>query len=91
MARTEVDPQDLTTRVQTVSRSYEMVISIEKSKILENSFNRYRPTNIKINGQIIEVKTFKYLGFAIWSNDSSSIEIKTKLKMTLAAMTVNHI
>jgi hypothetical protein len=51
IAGSESELQELTTKLETVTKNYGMEINIDKSKILINSYDDHIPTNIVMNGQ----------------------------------------
>uniref|UniRef100_A0A0B7AVG4 Reverse transcriptase domain-containing protein n=2 Tax=Arion vulgaris TaxID=1028688 RepID=A0A0B7AVG4_9EUPU len=79
MAGTEEELQELTSKLETVSRKYRMEINKEKIKILVNRSNNHKHTNIWLNGQKLEeVETFKYHGSYICNDGNSGKEIKSQ-------------
>ena len=88
MGKTEKELQELTSKLDNSASKYGMEISAEKSKILVNSTLPTVPTNISMNGEILEeVDSFKYLGAIINKEGTSLQEVKTRLAIALAAMT----
>ena len=63
-----------------------MAISAEKTKLMTNNTSGIN-TEIKVNGQKLEtVTSFKYLGSVI-TNESSTLEILSRIAQTTAALT----
>ena len=63
-----------------------MEISVEKTKLMTNNTSGIN-TEIKVNGQKLETVTrFKYLGSVI-TDESSKLEILSRIAQTTAALT----
>ncbi|KAL8564069.1 hypothetical protein ACOMHN_034546 [Nucella lapillus] len=87
-AGNEKNLQDLTTRLETKSKAFEMEVSDQKSKTLLNSTSNSAVVNINMNGQKFEeVDSFKYLGSIITKDGSSTKEIRTRLSLASSALT----
>ena len=67
--------QELTDRLSNSAREYGIEISSEKSKVKVNSGDN-TTVQISMNGQQLEVMTFKYLGATLTKAGRSTAEIK---------------
>ena len=85
---TTAELQDLTTKVDATARKYGMLISSEKSKIMnfeKDAINK--PGPIQIGNQTLEeVKQFKYLGNTLTEDAHSNKEIQIRIARALSAL-----
>ena len=74
----------LVERLDKASTAYGMEISAEKTKLMTNNTSGIN-TEIKVNGQKLEIVTsFKYLG-SVTTDESSKPEILSRIAQTTAA------
>ena len=77
--------QDLTNRLVNRSTIYGMEVSTEKSKIMTDSTHNVS-ADISINGQNLEVTSFKYLGVTLCKEGTCSAEVCIRVASAMAAM-----
>ena len=86
IAGTEEELQELTTTLEMRAHAYGKEISAEKNKIIV--YSRIAPiSTILMNGECLEeVKSFKYLGSIISSEDDSREEIRTRINLATSTI-----
>ena len=86
LAGEEQELANLVERLDKVSTAYSMEISTEKTKLMTNNTSGIN-TEIKVNGQKLEIVTsFKYLGSVI-TDEGSKPEILSRIAQTTAVLT----
>ena len=86
LAGEEEELATLVKRLDKASTAYGMEISAEKTKLMTNNTSGIN-TEIKVNGQKLEIVTsFKYLGSVI-ADKASKPEILSRIAQTTAALT----
>ena len=86
LAGEEEELAKLVERLDKASTAYGMEISTEKSKLITNNTNDIN-TDMKVNGQKLEIVTsFKCLGSVI-TDEGSKPEIISRIAQTTAALT----
>jgi len=88
LGNSEEELQQLTESLKKTAAKYGMEISSDQSKVLINSIKRRPPTNIQMNGQMLEeVDQFKYLGSTQTKDGTSVKEVQLRLAQAQSAMT----
>ena len=83
---TNKELQDFTDKLVACAGTYNMKVSIEKSKDMVNSTNNCS-VDIHMNGQTLEeVDKFKYLGSTVSKDGCSSAEVCMRIDRALTAM-----
>jgi hypothetical protein len=77
--------QDLTNSQVDRGRAYGMGVSTEKSKVIVNSTSNIS-ANITMNGENVEVTSFKYLGANFFNDGPCTAEEQTSITTVSAAM-----
>ena len=75
----------LVQRLDKASTAYGMEISAENTMLMTNNTSGIN-TEIKVNGQLETVTSFKYLGSVI-TDEGSNFEILSRIALTTAALT----
>ena len=83
----QLELQDLTSRLTYRATAYGMQVSTEKSKLMTNNNFEQHSTDITMNGQLLEeVTRFKYLRATLCKDGTCSAEICIRIAATVAAM-----
>ena len=86
LAGSELELANLVESLEKTSTSFGMQISVEKTKLMTNNTNGIS-SNIRVNGENLEtVQSYKYLG-AIVTDEGSMSEIRSRIALTVAALT----
>ena len=86
LAEEEEELANLVERLDKASTAYGMEISAEKTKLMTNNTSGIN-TEIKVNGQKLEIVTsFKYLG-SVLTDEGSKSEILSGIAQATAALT----